>query len=54
MNLTKQLIVRPGKKLKLAGWDAGETFGHNKESAQKLLEKNVTRLADYALLLPKR
>src|SRR5438046_2066581 len=46
MNFTKRLIVKPGKTIKLADWDAGETFGCDKDHAEKLLKKSTARLAE--------
>jgi PPK2 family polyphosphate:nucleotide phosphotransferase len=47
MNFTKHLAVKPGKKFKLADWDAGDTLGFDKEHAQAVLQKNVRRLFDW-------
>src|SRR5206468_6472965 len=43
--LSKELLVRPGSKVKLADLDPSETHGIDKAEAEKLLEKNLARLS---------
>ncbi len=51
-NFTKELRVKPGKKLKLKNFDADETLGWDKGSkADADLDKALTRLEDLQYLL---
>jgi PPK2 family polyphosphate:nucleotide phosphotransferase len=42
---TKELRVRPGAKIALGKVDAGDTHGVDKDAAEKILVKNLERLA---------
>lgn len=49
---SKELMVPPGKKVKLAKWDSGDTLGWQKDhAAKKSLEKMLARLDDLQYLL---
>src|SRR5206468_8002011 len=43
--LSKELLVRPGSKVKLADLDPSDTHGIDKAEAAQLLEKNLARLS---------
>jgi PPK2 family polyphosphate:nucleotide phosphotransferase len=52
MNFVKQLMVRPGKRVKLSRYDAADTFGYEKgPEAKKLVEKAVARLDELQNIL---
>ncbi len=52
MNLAHNLVVKPGKKIKLADWDADYTANFkSKEQSLALLEKNLEKLAKLQYLL---
>jgi PPK2 family polyphosphate:nucleotide phosphotransferase len=44
-HLARELIVKPGSKIKLEKVDPGDTFGYDKESAGDHLTKNLERLS---------
>ena len=51
-NFSKELIVKPGKKVKLAEWDPEETLGWEKDHKMKAsLEKAIERLDKLQYLL---
>jgi PPK2 family polyphosphate:nucleotide phosphotransferase len=51
-NFTKELIVKPGKKVKLAKWDAEETLGWDKDHKMKeSLDKAIGKLDKLQYLL---
>ena len=51
-NFTEELIVKPGKKVKLAKWDAEETLGWDKDHKMKeSLDKAIGRLDKLQYLL---
>jgi PPK2 family polyphosphate:nucleotide phosphotransferase len=50
-HLAKQLMVRPGSRLRMADIDAGNTFGIKKGAAVERLTRNVDRLAVLQFLL---
>ena len=50
-NLAKELLVKPGKRVDLGSVDPAATFGYQKDSAAKLLEKNLGRLSELQSLL---
>jgi PPK2 family polyphosphate:nucleotide phosphotransferase len=43
--LARELIVKPGSKMKLNKFDPDDTYGYEKESADEHLTKNVERLS---------
>jgi len=43
--LARELIVKPGSKLKLGKFDPGHTYGYAKDSADEHLTKNIERLS---------
>jgi PPK2 family polyphosphate:nucleotide phosphotransferase len=49
--LAKELIVRPGTKLRLDDVDPGHTFGYQKEDAEKHFARNRERLSVLQYLL---
>src|SRR5947209_19530422 len=50
-DLAKQLLVRPGSKVKLAAFDASNTFGLQKGAAEAQLDKIRDRLSVLQYLL---
>ena len=42
--LRKLLIVKPGSKVDLAGFDCGATFGRDKKASEPAIEANLARL----------
>ncbi len=51
-NFSKELLVTPGKKVKLAKWDAEETLGWQKDRKMKAsLDKAIERLDNLQYLL---
>lgn len=45
MDFRKRLLVRPGAKIRLSEWNAGETFGYEKHvEAKKLTSKAIERM----------
>ena len=50
-HLSKELLVRPGSRIKLSHIDPGDTHGIDKEEAAKHLEKNLVRLGVLQYLL---
>jgi PPK2 family polyphosphate:nucleotide phosphotransferase len=50
-NLARDLIVKPGSKIKLEKFDAGNTFGLDKASAADRLTKNLERLSALQYML---
>src|SRR5450755_1516801 len=50
-HLSKDLLVKPGSKLKLADLDPSETHGIDKTAAAAQLEKNLDRLSVLQYLL---
>jgi PPK2 family polyphosphate:nucleotide phosphotransferase len=44
-HLVRELIVKPGSKIKLDRLDPGDTFGYDKESSEKHLAKHIERLS---------
>lgn len=52
MNLIQKLMVKPGSKAKLVGWDADYSAGfEGKEQTKAMLEKNLEKLAELQYLL---
>jgi PPK2 family polyphosphate:nucleotide phosphotransferase len=52
MNFAKELMVRPGKHVRLSHYDPEDTFGYEKgPETKKLLDKNLARLDDLQSLL---
>src|SRR6266536_5559506 len=49
--LSKELLVRPGSKVKLADLDPSDTHGIDKAAAWALLDKNLARLSVLQYLL---
>src|ERR1019366_8809200 len=49
--LSKDLLVKPGARIKLADRDASDTLGLEKDAAAAQLEKNLTRLSVLQYLL---
>jgi PPK2 family polyphosphate:nucleotide phosphotransferase len=43
-DLADRLRVKPGGKVRLSAWDPGETFGHEKRTAQPTLSEGLERL----------
>jgi len=50
-HLARQLLVKPGSKIKLADFDPDSTYGVDKESADGRLTKNLERLSVLQYLL---
>src|SRR5664279_1176768 len=50
-HLSKELLVRPGSRIKLSHIDPGDTHGIDKEEAGEHLEKNLVRLGVLQYLL---
>ena len=50
-DLSRELIIRPGSKVKLRDIDPAATFGLSKRSAEAWLEKNLKRLSVLQYLL---
>jgi PPK2 family polyphosphate:nucleotide phosphotransferase len=51
-NFTEELIVKPGKKVKLSKWDPEDTLGWDKDHAMKeSLEKTIERIDKLQFLL---
>lgn len=45
MDFRKKLLVRPGAKIHLPDWDAGETYGFEKgDECRKLTDKTISRM----------
>jgi len=51
MNLSRRLIVKPGKKLRLSDRDPDDMAGLGKPRGREATEKNLRRLADLEYLL---
>src|ERR1022692_2105718 len=49
--LSKELLVKPGSRIKLAGHDASDTLGIDKSAAAAQLDKNLERLSVLQYLL---
>jgi PPK2 family polyphosphate:nucleotide phosphotransferase len=49
--LSKELLVKPGSRIKLAGHDAADTLGIGKAAATAQLDKNLERLSVLQYLL---
>jgi PPK2 family polyphosphate:nucleotide phosphotransferase len=49
--LSKELLVKPGSRIKLAGHDASDTLGIGKAAAATQLDKNLERLSVLQYLL---
>ena len=50
-NLAKQLVIRPGSRVKLSAMDASDTHGVEKEKAEESLSKVLDRLSVLQYLL---
>jgi PPK2 family polyphosphate:nucleotide phosphotransferase len=49
--LSKELLVKPGSRIKLADIDPGDTHGHEKAVAAEQLQKNLDRMSVLQYLL---
>ncbi|MGD0017873.1 MAG: polyphosphate kinase 2 family protein [Candidatus Limnocylindrales bacterium] len=45
-SLRELLLVKPGEKVDLAGFDCGDTLGRQKDDGEKVLADNLARLTD--------
>lgn len=50
-HLARELIVKPGSKIKLDKLDPGDTFGYDKKDSADLLAKNIERLSALQYML---
>ena len=51
MKLHEKLVVPPGKTVKLADWDPGDTLGLDKDEARTKVEESVARIDELQYLM---